>query len=161
MIGWDEILEGGLPPETTVMNWRAEKGGVDAARQGHDVVMTDWGYVYFGTGRYRRPRRDGEPGFTWAMRRIYQYNPLPSVLTPEEQKHILGVQGCIWTERVDTEKKALEALLPALCPLSELAWIGPTPQNWPDFERRLKKHYAFLDSRHIEHSDAGQSFPNR
>jgi hexosaminidase len=156
MIRWDEILEGGLAPEAIVMNWRSKKGGVAAVRQGHDVVITDSRYVYFDTCCYQRPRQDGEPGFTWAMRRIYQYNPLPSALTSEEQKHILGVQGCIWTEQVNTERKAMEALLPALCPLSELAWIGPTPQRWPDFERRLERHYAFLDSRHIEHYDAGQ-----
>jgi hexosaminidase len=154
MVGWDEILQGGLPAEAVVMNWRGEKGGAEAARQGHDVVMTDWGYVYFGTGRYKKPGKDGESGLTTAMRRIYQYNPQPAALTAEERAHIIGVQGCIWTETVDTPKKAMDCLLPALCPLSELAWIGPQPENWPDFERRLKKHYAFLSARHIEYFGA-------
>ncbi len=149
MVGWDEIIEGGLPPEATVMNWRSEKGGVEAAKLGHDVVMADWGYVYFGAARYMRPTRTGESGLIAKLRQIYQYNPLPTVLTLDQAKHILGVNGCIWTENVDTTKKAMETLVPALCPLSELNWIGPTPENWPDFDRRLKKHYAFLDSRQV------------
>jgi hexosaminidase len=161
MIGWDEIIEGGLAPEATVMNWRSEKGGVEAARLGHDVVMADWGYVYFGTGRYMRPTKTGESGLMAKLRQVYQYNPLPSVLTPDQAGHILGVQGCIWTETVDTTNKAMETLVPALCPLSELDWIGPTPTNWPDFDRRLKKHYAFLDSRHIEYFGAQNPAPGQ
>ena len=115
-------------PEATVMNWRSEKGGVEAAKLGHDVVMADWGYVYFGTGRYMRLTRSRRIRPHRQLRQIYQYNPLPTVLTLDQAKHILGVQGCIWTENVDTTKKAMATLVPALCPLSELNRIGPTPR---------------------------------
>lgn len=108
MIGWDEILEGGLAPNATVMSWRGEAGGIEAARQQHNVIMTPNTYLYF--DYYQAKDTDSEPlaiGGYLPMERVYSYEPMPSALSPEEQKFITGVQANLWTEYIPTMAQAL------------------------------------------------------
>lgn len=148
IIGWDEILEGGLAPNATVMSWRGEEGGIAAAKQGHDVIMTANSYgLYFdhkqGPDRYREPLSIG--GLS-TLQKVYSADPTPKALTPEEQRHILGVQANVWTEYIETEKKVEFTILPRLYALSEIAWTHPDRKNWKDFsETRVPTHLAALD----------------
>ena len=114
LIGWDEILMGGLAPDATVMSWRGEEGGIAAAQAGHDVIMTPGSHVYLDF--YQResddePRANG--GFT-TLEKIYSYNPTPAVLKESEQKHILGAQANLWTEYVLDERHAEYMLFPRI-----------------------------------------------
>ena len=146
IIGWDEILEGGLSPNATVMSWRGEAGGIAAARQSHDVIMTpSSGGLYLDHAQ----SRGGEPlsigGYT-PLSATYNYNPTPAVLTPDQQKFIMGVQANLWTEYIPTEPKVEYMLYPRLLALSEVAWTPLANKNFKDFsEVRLPGQLAYLD----------------
>ena len=146
IIGWDEILEGGLSPNATVMSWRGEAGGIAAARQSHDVIMTpSSGGLYLDHAQ----SRGGEPlsigGYT-PLSATYNYNPTPAVLTPNQQKFIMGVQANLWTEYIPTEPKVEYMLYPRLLALSEVAWTPLANKNFKDFsEVRLPDQLAYLD----------------
>ncbi|AMR33227.1 beta-N-acetylhexosaminidase [Mucilaginibacter sp. PAMC 26640] len=147
IIGWDEILEGGLAPNATVMSWRGEEGGIAAAQQNHDVIMTPGSqglYIDHGQGKLNQ-----EPlsiGGNEPLTKIYNYNPTPAVLTPEQQAHIKGVQANLWTEYITTDKKVEFMLLPRMLALSEIAWSPVANKNFKDFaETRLPGHLAWLD----------------
>lgn len=122
IIGWDEILEGGLAPNATVMSWRGESGGIEAAKQKHDVIMTPNTYLYF--DYYQAKDTENEPfgiGGYLPMERVYSYEPMPASLTPEEQQYIKGVQANLWTEYIATFSHAQYMVLPrwaALCEVS-------------------------------------------
>lgn len=148
IIGWDEILDGGLAPNATVMSWRGVKGGIAAAKQHHDVIMTpstDGLYLDHVQGR-----SDQEPlsiGGDGRIELIYNYDPTPGVLTSEQQKFIKGVQANMWTEYIKTTNHAEYMLLPRLMALSEIAWTIPQNKNYKDFtEARLPVHLANLDN---------------
>ncbi|NOY96078.1 MAG: beta-N-acetylhexosaminidase [Chlorobi bacterium] len=146
LIGWDEILEGGLAPQATVMSWRGINGGVEAAKQGHDVVMTPTTNLYF--DYYQSQNRDNEPlaiGGFLPLEKVYSYEPVPEELTPKEAKHILGAQANLWTEYVATTKKAEYMLLPRLCALAELAWTPKEEKDYTDFLIRLDTDYKRLE----------------
>ena len=126
MIGWDETLEGGLAPNATVMSWRGEGGGIEAAKQKHDVVMTPNTYLYF--DYYQTKDVDGEPlaiGGYLPMERVYSYEPMPQSLTPEEQKYIIGVQANLWTEYIPDFKQVQYMVLPRMAALCESQWCAP------------------------------------
>lgn len=126
MIGWDEILEGGLAPNATVMSWRGEAGGIEAARQQHNVIMTPNTYLYF--DYYQAKDTDSEPlaiGGYLPMERVYSYEPMPSALSPEEQKFITGVQANLWTEYIPTMAQAQYMVLPRMAALCETQWSAP------------------------------------
>ncbi|ADY51145.1 Beta-N-acetylhexosaminidase [Pseudopedobacter saltans DSM 12145] len=147
IIGWDEILEGGLAPNATVMSWRGEKGGIEAAKQHHDVIMTpstNGLYIDHIQGRAdQEPTTIGGNGF---IERIYAYNPTPSVLSADEQKYVIGVQANMWTEYIQTPGWAEYMLLPRLMAVSETAWTQPYNKNYSDFtENRLPFHLAEID----------------
>lgn len=147
IIGWDEILEGGLAPNATVMSWRGEKGGIEAARQNHDVIMTpSTNGLYFD---HIQGRADQEPtsiGGNGFIERVYAYNPTPQILTPAQQKYIIGVQANMWTEYIQTPSWAEYMLLPRLMALSEIAWTQPHNKNYRDFtENRMPLHLAEID----------------
>ena len=144
LIGWDEILEGGLAPEATVMSWRGEEGGIQAARQGHDAVMTPASVLYLSRPQDEESRLVSEDGF-YAIREVYSYDPVPSVLTKEEARHILGAQGCLWTEETQTPEAAGYKILPRLCALSEISWSPKENKNYPQFLKRMFCHYRRLD----------------
>jgi len=146
IIGWDEILEGGLSPNATVMSWRGEAGGIAAARQNHYVVMTPSSgglYIDHAQGRLGEPLSIG--GYT-PLDKTYSYNPTPAALTPEQQKFIMGVQANLWTEYIPTEAKADYMFYPRVLALSEVAWSPLAKKNFKDFsEVRLPAQLAFLD----------------
>ncbi|WP_455108908.1 glycoside hydrolase family 20 protein [Porphyromonas sp.] len=149
LIGWDEILMGGLAPNAAVMSWRGEEGGITAAKAGHKVVMTPGNYVYLDF--YQRESK-GEPraigGFT-PLEKTYSYNPTPAVLSPAEQQYILGVQGNLWTEYVQDEQHAAYMLFPRLLAIAEIGWTPQTERSYPDFLRRVAGQLPALKARGI------------
>jgi hexosaminidase len=144
IIGWDEILEGGLAPNATVMSWRGEQGGIDAAKQNHDVIMTPTTYVYFD---YAQAKNDDSlmiGGFL-PLEKVYSYNPIPAVLTPEQSKHVLGGQGNLWTEYIANGRKAEYMLFPRADALSEVLWSPLAKKNFEDFQKRLQVQFKRYD----------------
>jgi hexosaminidase len=146
IIGWDEILEGGLAPNATVMSWRGESGGIAAARQNHNVIMTPGSAgLYFDHAQGTVSREPLSIGGNAPYQKVYSYNPVPSVLSPEQQKYIMGVQANLWTEYIATEDKVEYMLLPRLLALSEIAWTPLENKDINSFTDRLPRHYAWLD----------------
>jgi len=148
IIGWDEILEGGLAPNATVMSWRGEAGGIAAAREGHDVVMTPGsGGLYFDHTQYKSAQEPLSIGGNAPLAKTYAYNPVPDELTREEAKHIIGVQANLWTEYIATPAKAEYMLLPRMLALAEVAWTPAAKKDYTDFsEQRIPHHLQRLDA---------------
>ena len=145
LIGWDEILEGGLAPNATVMSWRGMEGGIAAALAGHDVVMTPTSNTYF--DYYQSQDRAKEPmaiGGFLPLDTVYAFEPVPAALTPEQAAHILGTQGQIWTEYQRTPKNVEYMVFPRLVALAEVAWTPRDLRNFADFRARLSRHEARL-----------------
>ena len=146
MIGWDETLEGGLAPNATVMSWRGEGGGIEAARQHHDVIMTPNTYLYF--DYYQSKDTQNEPdaiGGYLPVERVYSYEPMPKSLTPEEQKYIKGVQANIWTEYMPTFSQVQYMALPRWAALAEVQWSQPEKKNYDCFLQRLPQLIKLYD----------------
>lgn len=146
MIGWDEILEGGLAPEATVMCWRGFNGGWEASEQGHDVIMTPTSYCYFD---YYQGPQDSEPEAFNAytpLSKVYEFNPILDSMSAEQKKHILGGQANLWSEFVPTNSHSEYMLYPRLAALSEALWSKPENHDWQDFTKRIQtqfKRYEF------------------
>lgn len=145
LIGWDEILEGGLTPEATVMSWRGEAAGFKSARMGHDVIMTPGNYMYFdfyqADPRYQ-PVAIG--GYT-PIRKVYSYNPIPQdSLTAEEAKHFLGVQANTWTEYIPTPEHLEYMMFPRALAVAEIGWTPQEKRDWQDFKPRVNAHIPVL-----------------
>jgi hexosaminidase len=158
LIGWDEILEGGLAPEATVMSWRGIQGGIEAAKQHHDVVMSPTTHMYI--DYYQSRDKENEPlaiGGFLPVDKVYSYEPIPEELTAEEAKYILGVQSNLWTEYVATTKKAEYMLLPRLQAQAEVAWTKKELKDFNDFERRLFEDYKRLDILEINYRNHKKS----
>ncbi|GEM47172.1 beta-N-acetylhexosaminidase [Deinococcus cellulosilyticus NBRC 106333 = KACC 11606] len=146
LLGWDEILEGGLAPHATVLSWRGEKGGIQAARAGHDVVMVPQGYLYL--DHYQSEDQSKEPlaiGGCNTLEKVYHYNPVGWAAGPEESRYVLGTQANLWTEYVNTPEHAQYMMFPRLCALSEMAWTAPQKHDYPAFLERLNVHLKRLD----------------
>lgn len=142
MLGWDEVLEGGLTPNSTIMSWRGIQGGIEAARQHHDVIMTPIQRLYFSNLRINKMT-----GFEW-MNRVYNFEPVPAELTDAEKKFVIGTQGCIWTEWTADSTKMEWQILPRMAALSEIQWTLPEHKNFERFMERLPemlKIYSSLD----------------
>lgn len=142
IIGWDEILEGELAPNATVMSWRGVAGGLQAVRQGHDAIMTPNTYFYL--DYYQSSDRDNEPigiGGYLPVEKCYSYEPYTSDMTDEEKKHILGVQANLWTEYIKTPEHLEYMLLPRAAALAEVQWCEPENKSWERFEDAVR-HYA-------------------
>lgn len=152
MIGWDEILEGGLAPEATVMSWRGEAGGIEAAKMAHDVVMTPGNPVYF-------DHYQGDPatepiaigGFN-TLKRVYDYEPIPKELNAQQAKHVLGAQANLWTEYVTTPSHVLYMIMPRMLALSEVVWSPMEIRDWNSFNQRLQKHFVAFDQKMLPYS---------
>lgn len=145
-IGWDEILEGGLAEGATVMSWRGESGGIAAAKQHHDVVMTPNSYLYF--DYYQSLDKANEPiaiGGYLPLETVYSYEPMPKELTADEARHIIGVQANIWTEYMPTFKQMQYMALPRLAALSEVQWSQPTLKDYNSFTNRLTEFTHLYD----------------
>ena len=140
IIGWDEILEGGLAPNATVMSWRGMGGGIQAAKMGHNVIMTPTTNVYF--DYYQTKDTDNEPlaiGGYLPVENVYNLEPVPSSLTVDEQKHIIGAQANLWTEYIPTEEQAEYMVLPRMAALAEVQWCDPKQKNYEAFLTRLPR----------------------
>ncbi len=145
IIGWDEILEGGLAPNAAVMSWRGIEGGIAAARQNHDVVMTPTDYCYFD---YYQEDPQNEPlaiGGLLSTEKVYSYEPVPHELDEEQAKHILGAQGNVWTEYICTPRDVEYMTLPRMTALCEVVWTKKDLKNYDDFSLRLGKQYLRFD----------------
>jgi hexosaminidase len=127
------------------MSWRGEEGGTAAALMGHDVVMTPWKYLYFNAPQDSSDAASEDDNNILDLEEVYMYDPVPGKLETAQQKFIIGVQACLWTENVQTSEQAEYHLLPRLCALSEMAWTNPDRKNWGDFKERLNQHYDYLD----------------
>lgn len=144
LIGWDEILEGGLAPEATVMSWRGMEGGIQAAQQGHDVVMTPTSHVYFD---YYQADRKTEPlaiGGLTPLEKVYAFEPVPPELNAEQARHVLGAQGNVWTEYMKTSDYVEYMVFPRLLALAEVVWSPQEARQWDSFEARLPQELERL-----------------
>lgn len=137
LIGWDEILQGGLPPRATVMSWQGMQGGIEAARQGHDVVMAPSPLMYF--DHVQSSRHDEPPGRpdVVSLADVYAYEPTPLELDATQARHVLGAQANLWTEYMDTPQRVEHAAFPRLAALAEVLWSPLSQRHWPDFLSRL------------------------
>lgn len=154
IIGWDEILEGGLAPNAVVMSWRGTEGGIEAAKQNHNVIMTPGEYCYF--DHYQGdPRNEliAIGGYT-TVEKVYSFEPTPKELTVEHQKFIIGAQANVWTEYIIEPEKVEYMVFPRICALSEVLWTPPERKNFIDFKDRLKEHFGILDLLKINYSKA-------
>ena len=147
LIGWDEILDGGLAPNATIMSWRGTEGGIEAARQGNDVVMTPYSHLYLDF--YQTADQGGEPlaiGGFLPLDTVYSYEPVPTELTPAEARHVLGAQANVWTEYMTTEDHVEYMVFPRMFALSEVVWSPSERRNFRDFVKRLDWHFDRLDA---------------
>ncbi|ESU21614.1 beta-hexosaminidase precursor [Flavobacterium cauense R2A-7] len=154
IIGWDEILEGGLAPNAAVMSWRGTEGGINAAKQKHFVVMTPGSHCYF-------DHYQGEPknepvaigGYT-TVEKVYSLEPTPKELTSEEAKYILGAQGNVWTEYINTPEHVEYMIMPRMAALAEVVWGTSDASKYQNFQNRLIQHFSVYDTKGINYSRA-------
>lgn len=147
VIGWDEILEGGLAPAATVMSWRGTKGGIEATEQGHDVIMTPESHCYFNF--YQGPQNEEPLAFDayTPLSKVYEFDPVVPTMTPQEAAHVLGGQANLWAEHLAGPKESEYMIFPRLAALSEVLWSTKESRNWVDFTTRLAfllKRYDYL-----------------
>ncbi len=145
LIGWDEILEGGLAPNATVMSWRGIEGGIAASKQGHDVIMCPVTHCYFDFPQKPKEKIDIGGSKTVPTKKVYEFEPVPEELSEEEAKHVLGAQGNLWTEHIPTVDRAEEMLYPRACALAEKLWSEKDCSDFENFEKRLELHLKRLD----------------
>jgi hexosaminidase len=147
LVGWDEILEGGLAPNAVVMSWRGTAGGIAAARAGHDVVMTPGSHTYL--DHYQSQNQAAEPmaiGGFLPIDTVYSYEPVPAELEPQFAKHILGAQGQVWTEYIEGPKNVEYMAFPRAAALAEVLWTSRDRRDFADFSARLQAHLARLQA---------------
>ncbi len=154
LIGWDEILEGGLPPEATVMSWRGTKGAVEAAKQGHDVVLTPSDVTYI--NRMQSEEADEPPGHDYPtpLKAIYGFEPVPPELTAAQTEHVLGTQANLWTEHVRTEERVEHMAFPRLSALAEVAWSPKASRDFDGFLQRLAPQMRRFEQAGIHAADS-------
>ena len=153
IIGWDEILEGGLAPNATVMSWRGTSGAVQAAKEGHDVILTPGSHCYFD---HYQSENENEPlaiGGFLPLEKVYHFNPIPEELTDKEATYVLGAQGNVWTEYMQTEKQVEYMAFPRAVALSEVLWSSPEHKNYQDFIHRLEQYQKRLDQLEVNYAN--------
>ncbi|MDX9880612.1 MAG: beta-N-acetylhexosaminidase [Prolixibacteraceae bacterium] len=146
IIGWDEILEGGLAPGATVMSWRGIKGGIAAAKEKHMVIMSPNSHMYF--DYYQSENKEAEPlaiGGFLPLEKVYSYEPVPEELAEDEKHYVLGCQANVWTEYIPSTMQIEYMLFPRVCALAEVAWSPKDKKDFTDFERRMATEYPRLD----------------
>ncbi|RFU82354.1 beta-N-acetylhexosaminidase [Streptomyces triticagri] len=162
LIGWDEILEGGLAPGATVSSWRGYAGGIAAAQSGHDVVMCPEQQVYLD---HRQHGGESEPvpiGYVRTLEDVYRFEPVPPQLTPEQARHVLGTQANLWTEVMDSQARVDYQAFPRLAAFSEVAWStlpASEERDFAEFEDRMTAHYARLDALGVGYRPPGGPLP--
>ena len=152
IIGWDEILQGGLAPNATVMSWLGEEGGIKAAQLSHYAVMAPHTKYYMD---YYQGDPDTEKlcmGHFVPLKEVYDYNPVPEVLKPEERQYIKGVEACVWTEYVENPQRVEYMAYPRALAVAESGWSNPSGKNWENFVERLQDHFGRLDARGVNYS---------
>ncbi|MBP6679596.1 MAG: family 20 glycosylhydrolase, partial [Saprospiraceae bacterium] len=152
IIGWDEILEGGLAPNATVMSWRGVSGGIEAAKAGHDVIMTPGTHCYFDHYQADPAFEPLAIGGLTTLEKVYSFNPVPSKLTSKEAKHILGAQANLWTEYIDSPAKAEYMAYPRAIALAEALWTPASRKDWKGFVQRLDQHLERLDGMKVNYA---------
>ena len=151
IIGWDEILEGGLAPNATVMSWRGMKGGIEAAKSKHDVIMTPTDYVYFDYGQGDPAYEPLNIGSYVPLEKVYSFDPVPKELTADEAKYIIGGQANIWTEYIKTSSHVEYMAFPRMLALAEAIWSRPEDKNYEDFQRRLALNLPRLAAQNVNY----------
>ena len=147
LLGWDEILQGGIAPNATVMSWRGEEGGIAAVTSGHRAIMTPGAYCYLDSYQdapYSQPEAIG--GYL-PLKKVYSYNPVPASLTAEQAKLVYGVQGNLWVEYIPTPEHVEYMIYPRILALAETAWSAPERKSWPDFYARALKAVTDLQAK--------------
>ena len=147
LLGWDEILQGGIAPNATVMSWRGEEGGIAAVTSGHRAIMTPGAYCYLDSyqdAAYSQPEAIG--GYL-PLKKVYSYNPVPASLTAEQAKLVYGVQGNLWVEYIPTPEHVEYMIYPRILALAETAWSAPERKSWPDFHARALSAVADLQAK--------------
>ena len=154
IIGWDEILEGGLAPNATVMSWTGTDGAIKAAKNGNDAIMTPVSHMYFD---YYQGNPASEPlAFSAELRleKVYSFNPIPEELNKNEEKHILGLQANLWTEYIPNFQHVEYMIFPRIMAMSEVAWGTSNPDKYDEFEKRVIQNFKILDEKEINYSAA-------
>jgi hexosaminidase len=160
IIGWDEILEGGLAPNATVMSWRGEEGGIAAAKQNHNVIMTPENWYYLDHAQDTSGTEPVLPRGYTPVKEVYAYDPVPPQLSADEARHVLGAQGNVWTEYMETEDQVEYMTYPRACAIAEAVWSPTESRNYEDFLDRMKTHLKRLAAwdvnyaKHIEKQPA-------
>jgi hexosaminidase len=157
VIGWDEILEGGVSNTATIMSWRGTKGGIEAAQKGNYVIMTPGAYCYF--DHYQGVEAEEPPAFPYnrflPIQQVYNFNPTPKELTAEQSKYILGAQANVWSEYLPTTQQVEYMVYPRALALSECLWSTLENKNFQSFEAKLHLHYPRLENYGINFSKSG------
>ncbi|MES2804424.1 MAG: beta-N-acetylhexosaminidase [Bacteroidota bacterium] len=155
LIGWDEILEGGLAPNAIVMSWRGEAGGIAAAKENHQVIMTPGSHVYLDHSQTKNEKEVTIGGFT-SLEKIYSYEPIPKELNAQQAKYVLGAQGNVWTEYMENPAKVEYMIFPRLSALSEVLWSPKENKNWPSFQTKIetmKKRYDMWGANYFKEKE--------
>jgi len=152
IIGWDEILEGGLAPNAAVMSWRGNEGGIEAAKQKHNVVMSPGKPCYF--DHYQHADKEKEPlaiGGLNTLEMVYRFSPAPDGLTAEEKKYIMGAQGNVWTEYMNSFSQVQYMAVPRMPALAEALWSPAGKRDYSNFKKRLRRHSTMLDQKRVNY----------
>jgi len=153
LVGWDEIIQGGLASGAVVMSWRGQAGGITAAQSGHDVIMAPTSHTYFD---YYQGARDKEPlaiGGNLPLAKVYSFEPIPDAVAPEKKRHILGVQGQLWGEYISTARHREYMAYPRAAALAEVAWTPKASKDYDDFLSRLRQHLLRLESMGVNYRE--------
>ncbi|MGY5354090.1 glycoside hydrolase family 20 protein [Wenyingzhuangia sp. IMCC45467] len=152
IIGWDEILEGGLAPDATVMSWRGTKGGIEATKQGHDVIMTPESHCYLNF--YQGPQNEEPKAFNayTPLNKVYEFDPVVEGMTPEQAEHVLGGQANLWAEFITSNELSEYMLFPRLSALAETLWSPKEARDWSDFSARIPFLFKRFDYLNINYS---------
>jgi len=161
LLGWDEILQGGIAPNATVMSWRGEEGGIAAVTSGHHAIMTPGAYCYLDSYQdapYSQPEAIG--GYL-PLKKVYAYDPVPASLTAEQAKLVYGVQGNLWVEYIPTPEHVEYMIYPRMLALAEVAWSAPERKSWPDFHTRALSAVAELQKKGYHPFDLSKEIGSR
>lgn len=161
LLGWDEILEGGLAPNATVMSWRSEEGGIAAVKQGHQAIMTPGKYCYLDAYQDAPETQPEAIGGYLPLSQIYSYNPIPKELTQEQARLILGVQANLWTEYIPTLSHLEYMMYPRVLALSEVAWTQPENKSWNNFYQQVQSELEYLRTNDYTPFDIKSEVGNR
>jgi len=151
IIGWDEILEGGLAPNAVVMSWRGVKGGIEAAKAKHQVIMTPTTHLYFDYGQGDPAYEPINIGSYLPLEKVYSFDPVPSDFKPDEAKYIIGGQGNLWSEYLATPESVEYMVFPRMLALAEDVWSTPQNKNYADFQKRLSTELLRLDKQKVNY----------